>query len=629
MSWRRSTGHLDANVPDYQKMLQGRYSSSGWSSTQPSLSSYSSRFPGASNQTSGYLSQRPSSAHFDHTSPRSGSGYSNTYQPSKYGLTAESSYNSSLGDTKLRGLQGDHSNSTRSENGFSENERYSNRKFDNESFRNFPNRGTDYSSDSGHNAPARHTTDYSSDSGMSFRRQSWKSSDFELDIPSPDVSRSHNRSQNDDELFQSPVKSQRQVSSEFLRYNGNHNVFDDHLDNHLTDYRHVPSESSYDKYQNIGNRYGHSTDEEEASPRQPLENNDDDSNKVAETTEEEDEFRTNFVSPEMYQGDVGETTVAHRPPKSQSRNKGSDLTQWQQNQKTPVVTSEYTHTGLSSKSAYQSSLSKIPFRDYSSDVESSQHNNDSYNKYNDITGRHSNLDTMTSRHSSHNISSLHHHHRQDTNHHTTSTYEPAQAHRASEQMKTIRNAADAIIRDKDAIINELKDRLESSEETMKEYENKMRRLMNKGPSSEGSVTFSKLQDLEFRNSELQAELSRLKGQKNTEIDELEIKLGGVEHENQQLKTALRKAQPNVSEMKEKLQAKDEELKSWKKKCSQISERCDKMNDKLECMDRYLADLPTLEEFTKNAEDISFSCLILHGTICFVWPEIPVFFFNSL
>lgn len=54
---------------------------------------------------------------------------------------------------------------------------------------------------------------------------------------------------------------------------------------------------------------------------------------------------------------------------------------------------------------------------------------------------------MSSRHNAHNMTSL-------QNHHSTNQGSSLDQHRPSEQMKTIRSAADAIIRDKDAIIFE-------------------------------------------------------------------------------------------------------------------------------------------------------------------------------
>lgn len=51
--------------------------------------------------------------------------------------------------------------------------------------------------------------------------------------------------------------------------------------------------------------------------------------------------------------------------------------------------------------------------------------------------------------------------------------------------------------------------------------------------------------------------------------------------------------------------KDEEIADWRAKHAQAKEKFEKLKEKLEGVERYLADLPTLEEFTKNAEDISF------------------------
>ncbi|KAH3723726.1 hypothetical protein DPMN_049520 [Dreissena polymorpha] len=52
--------------------------------------------------------------------------------------------------------------------------------------------------------------------------------------------------------------------------------------------------------------------------------------------------------------------------------------------------------------------------------------------------------------------------------------------------------------------------------------------------------------------------------------------------------------------------KDSELSQWQEKHSAAQSQYEAVRDKVAGMERYLADLPTLEEFTKNAEDISFN-----------------------
>ncbi|XP_053398127.1 interaptin-like [Mercenaria mercenaria] len=558
MSWRGSTGHLDANVPDYQKMLQGRYPSSGWSSTQPSLPSYSSRFPGASGHSSHYINQRHNTSSLSR--PNSHSSYSNTYQPSKYGLAADSSYNSTL-DSNFRTVQADKSTS-RPENGYNDrNYGFVGREFDLEPYRSSSHRGTDYSSDSGRGRTSRQTMDYSSDSGMSFRHQSRKLSDFELEIPSPDTSRNHSRSQND-ELFNSPTKSQL-PASEYLGYNDNHAIFEDQgKHERLADYRHISkSEPNLDKYQGIGNGNNvHSTDEEEFSPQHEDEAETDVNHHL------EEDVRANFVSPEIYHGEIGDTTLAHRDTKLHlKRNKAGDLTQWQQKQRNSPAPE---HSRLVLKPSYHN---EKPLRDYSPSIHDNHHSYDS--------------DRLRP-HDPHDMTSPRHHDITDMKSHN---------HRhSSEQLNHIQSAADAIIRDKDAIIDEkeerkarmhgelleLKDRVVGQDEMIKELENKLRRsLMSRGGNTEDSATFSKMQDLEFRNAELRSELAKLKLQKDTEVEDLEIKLGY-------------------------LLERDEEVGEWKRKHLQLTNNYKGLKEKLGGMERYLADLPTLEEFTKNAEDLA-------------------------
>ena len=46
------------------------------------------------------------------------------------------------------------------------------------------------------------------------------------------------------------------------------------------------------------------------------------------------------------------------------------------------------------------------------------------------------------------------------------------------------------------------------------------------------------------------------------------------------------------------------MSEWKGKHGELTEKYTRLREKVDGMERYLADLPTLEEFTKNAEDIS-------------------------
>jgi len=278
------------------------------------------------------MSPRNQSAGLSH--PVAHGGYANTYQPSKYGIGSESSINATTG-SNFRTIPADDS-TLNTENGYMDRTYgFRGREFDLEPYRSPSHRGTDYSSDSGRGQTSRRMTDYSSDSGMSFKKHSGKSSDFELEIPSPDTSRSQSRSQNDDMIFSSPVKSSMQIS-DYYRLNDNLTSEDDgHTGRtgHLGDFRNLSrSEPNLDDYNDKFIRNGRNSEPEpEASPR-----NDDSHDNIQENgirDNEDEDVRVNFTSPSLYHGDIENLTIVHRNNVQVAKNKASDLTDWQQKQR--------------------------------------------------------------------------------------------------------------------------------------------------------------------------------------------------------------------------------------------------------------------------------------------------------
>ena len=251
-------------------MLHSRYPSSGWSSTHTG-------FPGLSgrSQSSNYLNARNRHSYVD-PSRLSGRPVSPPYQPSKYGLPSDISYNNPVGDSAMYRSSNYDEDVFHRENGYepSSNYGYTANEFDFGPYRsnnprsadyssdtggpyrsNIPHtvdyssdsgrghvtrsnvphgvdyssdtgrghmsRGhaphtVDYSSDSGRGHMSHHMTDYTSDSGLSYRRR--KSSEFDLEIPSPIVNRKGKVVNVNDDLFSSPRKI---PPSEYSRINDN------------------------------------------------------------------------------------------------------------------------------------------------------------------------------------------------------------------------------------------------------------------------------------------------------------------------------------------------------------------------------------------------------------------------
>ncbi|WAR07735.1 CEP85-like protein [Mya arenaria] len=489
MSWRGSGNHLDSNVPDYQKMLQGRSTSSGWSSTQPSFSSYSSRFPGASSGS--FLNSRNNPG-YSHTSQQA--GYSSTYQPGKYGVPVDPSFNTTATSAaNYRTLTTDES-SARQNNGYDDKTYgYVGREFDLEPYRSASHRVTDYASDSGYGLSAGQgharqtdyssdsgrghlsrpsTTEYSSDGGMKYRHRRQKSGEFDLEIPSLDSSHSPTRSQNDD-LFTSPAKSHVTVS-EFERFTKNQGNYDS--DGHSEHYNHIKhlsrSEPNLDNHTNHKNHSSrNSRTNQNGDGRVSHHDSDHDlhnSSNEKPQDENDDDFRANFASPPLFQGNMADITMANPKKHQGGRGRASDLTKWQQGQRS----------------------SRSPTRE--------EHDN-----------------------------------------HDRLTLKPPHGkghHREQERLRA---------------------RVEQLEGVVKEYKRGHRGWAD-DPGVGGS--FSQMQELEYRNAELRTELARVKLQKDTELCERE-----------------------------------DEIVEWKMKHGQLAEKYARLKEKVDGMERYLADLPTLED----------------------------------
>ena len=174
----------------------------------------------------------------------------------------------------------------------------------------------DYTSDSGGGGHG-HMFDYASDNGAIRGRHRRKSSEFELDVPSPDRSQS-NRDETD---FTSPVKSQLTLS-DYLQYSDNQSSY---VNNHSKEdsvadyYRDAQSPNDKGRATNPDNIEGH-------SPRANQDKHEVDKPTNDELSEEE-ALRMNFMSPPLYRGNIADTTLTER---DNSRNPVSNLTKWQQ-----------------------------------------------------------------------------------------------------------------------------------------------------------------------------------------------------------------------------------------------------------------------------------------------------------
>ncbi|GFO42679.1 centrosomal protein of 85 kda [Plakobranchus ocellatus] len=166
----------------------------------------------------------------------------------------------------------------------------------------------------------------------------------------------------------------------------------------------------------------------------------------------------------------------------------------------------------------------------------------------------------------------------------------------------VRRAADNIIREKNMIIDKLKNRILELEEDFKESESKLRQALI-SRDDDADIAKDKLQELQHSNATLKERMSEERTKKNSEIDDLELKLGSAEHEIQKLKEVLRNKATDVSDVQAQLLEKTREAEVWHEKFKESCEGHQDLKKKLDSLQRYLNELPTVEESQMQAQQL--------------------------
>ncbi|XP_078617545.1 uncharacterized protein LOC144885498 [Branchiostoma floridae x Branchiostoma japonicum] len=170
---------------------------------------------------------------------------------------------------------------------------------------------------------------------------------------------------------------------------------------------------------------------------------------------------------------------------------------------------------------------------------------------------------------------------------------------------------DAILKEKDNIIYKQKQQLAQFQRQSREQDIRLRTTLRRTPGEE-DVFNLKLQEFEYENASLKAQLAEATAAKDAEIGELNKKLGETEYEMQQLQEAVKHSsqedRQEVTKLQNKLKDRDKMVGDLKKKTKHAMEKYEKYKKRVESLERYLGDLPTQEEAKKRADQISFCYL---------------------
>ncbi|KAI8498654.1 regulation of mitotic centrosome separation, partial [Branchiostoma belcheri] len=153
-----------------------------------------------------------------------------------------------------------------------------------------------------------------------------------------------------------------------------------------------------------------------------------------------------------------------------------------------------------------------------------------------------------------------------------------------------------------------KQQLAQFQRQSREQDIRLRTTLRRTPGEEDAFNL-KLQEYEYENASLKAQLAEATAAKDAEIEALNKKLGETEYEMQQLQEAVKQSSQEerheVTRLQNKLKDRDKMVGDLKKKMKHAMEKYDKYKKRVESLERYLGDLPTQEEAKKRADQISF------------------------
>ncbi|XP_063309364.1 centrosomal protein of 85 kDa [Pelobates fuscus] len=146
------------------------------------------------------------------------------------------------------------------------------------------------------------------------------------------------------------------------------------------------------------------------------------------------------------------------------------------------------------------------------------------------------------------------------------------------------------------------------EQKLRENEVQVRNTMLSPVNPYSEMYMIRLQELQREVTFLRAQFTEKNDSFSREKAELEKKLGACEMEANELKESRKKLSQNHSEelrkQEERVKARDRHINALKKKCQKESEQNKEKQERIETLERYLSDLPTVQDHRKQTQELN-------------------------
>ncbi|XP_019403548.1 PREDICTED: centrosomal protein of 85 kDa isoform X1 [Crocodylus porosus] len=171
----------------------------------------------------------------------------------------------------------------------------------------------------------------------------------------------------------------------------------------------------------------------------------------------------------------------------------------------------------------------------------------------------------------------------------------------------ILNANENLLKEKEILIDRQRQHISQLEQKVRESELQVHSALLGCSNPYGDVCLLRLQELQRENTFLRAQFTEKTDSLNKEKIELERKLSASELDTRRIretmKETVQKHAEEVKKQEERVKGRDRHINGLKKKCQKESEQNRERQQRIETLERYLADLPTLEDHQKQSRQL--------------------------
>ncbi|XP_050788667.1 centrosomal protein of 85 kDa isoform X1 [Gopherus flavomarginatus] len=175
------------------------------------------------------------------------------------------------------------------------------------------------------------------------------------------------------------------------------------------------------------------------------------------------------------------------------------------------------------------------------------------------------------------------------------------------QWVSILNTSENLLKEKEILIDRQRQHISQLEQKVRESELQVHSALLSCTAPYGDICMLRMQELQRENSFLRAQFTEKTESLSKEKIELEKKLAASEVDVKLIRETLKETvQKHVEELKkqeERIKGRDKHINSLKKKCQKESEQNRERQQRIETLERYLADLPTLEDHQKQNQQL--------------------------